>query len=58
MGKTQIGVWVDEGTKEEIESRLGYNDSLSEWVRVAIEERLEREDEVGNRSPADRVLAD
>lgn len=52
--KDQIGVRVDPETKRLIESQLGYGDSISGWVRVAIEQRLQREgllgDEMGNRT--------
>ena len=41
--KKQIGVWIDEETKTRIEARLAYGDSMSEWVREAIEERLDQD---------------
>lgn len=54
MTKEQIGVLVEPELKEEIESQLGYKDSMSSWVREAIIEKLEREGviEEGNSSSA------
>ena len=43
MSKEQIGVLVEEELKEKIEDQLGYNDSMSGWVRGAIIEKLEKE---------------
>jgi len=43
MPKDQIGVLIDEELKKKIEGQLGYNDSMSGWVREAIHEKLERE---------------
>jgi len=51
--KDLIGVRVDPETKDRIEAQLEYGDSLSGWVRQAIEERLEREENTeGNRNKA------
>jgi hypothetical protein len=58
MGKKQIGVWVDEETKAQIEDRLGYGDSLSEWVREAIDDRLEHEDTDGEDRSTPAQTAD
>jgi Arc/MetJ-type ribon-helix-helix transcriptional regulator len=56
--KEYIGVRVDKEKKERIESQLEYGDSLSEWVREAIDQRLERdEDEQGNPK-AEAMTAD
>ena len=46
----QIAVRVDHETKEIIAKQLGYRDSMSEWVREAIEERIEKEGLSGNQS--------
>lgn len=42
--KELIGVRVDPEVKERIEGQLEYGDSISGWVRTAIEQRLEREE--------------
>ena len=42
--KDLIGVRVDPEIKQRIEDQLEYGDSISGWVRQAIEERLEREE--------------
>lgn len=54
----QIGVRIDEETRSVIEEELEYGDSLSEWVREAIELRIESEGLCEeNRTPA-AVMAD
>lgn len=47
---SQIGFRIDEETREIIEEELDYGDHISEWVRVAIEERIEREGLAGNQT--------
>ncbi|WP_323192437.1 hypothetical protein [Halostella sp. PRR32] len=50
--KEYIGVRVDEEKKKRIEDQLEYGDSLSEWVREAIDQRLERDEaDEGNQNP-------
>jgi len=51
--KEYIGVRVDEETKDRIEEQLEYGDSLSGWVREAIDERLARQEaDEGNPNAA------
>ena len=52
----QIAVRVDRETKAIIAEQLGYRDSMSEWVREAIEERIAKEGLEGNQSQM--VMAD
>ena len=40
---TDVTVSLPEDVKEEIESRLEYGDSRSEWIRDAYRRKLERE---------------
>lgn len=53
MAKEQIGVLIERGLKDKVESQLGYNDSMSGWVRAAIIEKLERDGVIdeGNSIP-------
>ena len=39
----RISISIPEDLKDEIDDQLEYGDSRSEWIREAIEERLERE---------------
>lgn len=49
---TRITISLPEELEEEITSRLEYGDSRSEWVRKAIELRLQQEKEEGNGQTA------
>jgi len=56
---TSITVKMDSDTKTEIRVAAAKQDtSMSEWLREAIQQKLEREAGSENRSPADHVLAD
>lgn len=47
---TRITISLPDDMAEEINSQLEYGDSRSEWIRKAIEMRLEAESE-GNPNP-------
>jgi predicted HicB family RNase H-like nuclease len=54
-----ISFKIDPDTKTEIRVAAAEQDtSMSEWVREAIQQKLERGGDSENRSPADPVLAD
>lgn len=55
---TRITISVPDELADEVDSRLEYGDSRSEWIETAIRERLQRESDAENRSPADPVVAD
>jgi Arc/MetJ-type ribon-helix-helix transcriptional regulator len=48
MATEQIGVKVEPEMKEAIEDQLEYGDTMSEWVREAIRQRLEQESDTWN----------
>jgi predicted HicB family RNase H-like nuclease len=54
-----ITVKISPDTKTEIRVSAAKEDlSMSEWLRQAIGEKLERDGESENRNPADPVVAD
>ena len=52
MARKDITVPMDEQLKNRVEARLAYGDSRSEWIREAIRQRLDKETESGNETPA------
>jgi Arc/MetJ-type ribon-helix-helix transcriptional regulator len=44
--RKDVTVPMPKELKDEIEDRLGYNDSKAEWIREAIRQRLEREEAI------------
>jgi hypothetical protein len=51
-GKEKESVWLEAATIAAIETRLGYEDSKSAWIREAVRQRLARE------APDDAASAD
>lgn len=54
----RITISIPDEVADEVDAQLEYGDSRSEWIQTAIEQRLEREADAENRSPAESVLAD
>jgi len=52
MARKDITVPMDEQLKNRVEAQLVYGDSRSEWIREAIRQRLDKETESGNETPA------
>lgn len=53
----RITISIPDDLKEAVEEELEYGDSRSEWIQVAIEQRLESErGDSENRSPAEPRL--
>jgi hypothetical protein len=49
----RVATNVTPGTKERIEAQLDYGDHISEWLRDAIEKKLDRDEGAeGNSKPA------
>ena len=53
-----ISISLPEELIEEINDRLEYGDSRSEWIKEAIELKLESEEFEGNSTPAAMVAAE
>ena len=50
MADDTVSVKVDGETKRELRIRAAKEDvSMSEWIRTAIEEKIERDVDMGNR---------
>lgn len=50
--RKDITVPMPKDLRDAIDSQLEYGDSRSQWIREAIVEKLERDDESGNDSLA------
>lgn len=54
----RITISIPGDLKEEVDDHLDYGDSRSEWIKVAIEQRLEAEGgDSENRNPAEPSVA-